>query len=95
MKRILVVDDDQQNLYMLEVLLKGNGFEVETAKNGEEALKKARKKHPTMIVTDVLMPVMDGYTLCREWKKDKAFKIHSFCFLYGNLYRSQRQRIGV
>ena len=45
MKRILVVDDNQQNLYMLEVLLKGNGFEVETAKNGEEALKKARKKH--------------------------------------------------
>ena len=66
MKKLLVVDDNEQNLYMLEVLLKGNGFEVDTAVHDEQALEIARKNPPDLIVSDILMPVMDGFSLCAQ-----------------------------
>jgi PAS domain S-box-containing protein len=80
MIRILVVDDILQNRYMLETLLKGNGYEVVTACNGAEALGLARKSPPELIVADILMPVMDGFALCREWKADERLKQIPFVF---------------
>ncbi|MBN2687376.1 MAG: PAS domain S-box protein, partial [Deltaproteobacteria bacterium] len=74
MKKILIVDDNSTNLYMLEALLKGYGFSVTSAENGKDALDKARLDPPDLVVTDILMPLMDGYTLCREWKSDDALK---------------------
>ncbi len=73
-KRILIVDDNINNLYMLQTLLRGNDFEAIPAENGKEALDKALDNPPDMIITDILMPVMDGYTLCREWKSSKILK---------------------
>lgn len=70
MIRILVVDDKYENLYLLRVLLQGNGYVVDEARHGAEALDKARATPPSMIISDLLMPVMDGYTLLREWKAD-------------------------
>jgi len=49
MTKLLVVDNSQQNLYMLQVLLSANGFEVELAANGAEALERARRAPPDMI----------------------------------------------
>ena len=80
MTKILIVDDNEQNLYMLSVLLQGSGYQVETAANGEEALSKARAEHPDIIISDILMPVMDGFTLCGEWKKDNALNTIPFIF---------------
>ncbi len=74
MKKILIADDNSASLYMLERLLKGHGFEVISAENGKDALEKARLNPPHLIVTDILMPVMDGYTLCREWKADVSLR---------------------
>ncbi len=73
-KRVLIADDNSANIYMLETLLKGYGFEVTSAENGREALDKARLNPPDLIVTDILMPVMDGYALCREWKADDTLR---------------------
>ncbi|MCK9469499.1 MAG: response regulator, partial [Porticoccaceae bacterium] len=70
MSRILVVDDNEANLYYLQALLSGHGFSVESARHGAEALALARRCVPDLIVSDLLMPVMDGYTLLREWKAD-------------------------
>ncbi|MBL6981795.1 MAG: response regulator [Anaerolineales bacterium] len=74
MAKIMIVDDYEQNLYLLDVLLKGAGYEVLQAKNGSEALEIAKADQPDLIVTDLLMPVMDGFTLCRKWKKDSQLK---------------------
>ncbi len=69
-KRVLIVDDNPDNLYLLESLLNGNGLEVISAGNGREALEKALQDPPDLIISDILMPVMDGYALCRECKSD-------------------------
>jgi PAS domain S-box-containing protein/putative nucleotidyltransferase with HDIG domain len=73
-KKVLIVDDNSDNIYMLESLLKEYGHEVTSAENGQDALDKARLNPPDLLVTDILMPVMDGYALCRQWKSDDTLK---------------------
>lgn len=74
MKKILVVDDVAENLYYMKELLSFHDFEVMTAENGEIALKKAWASPPDLIISDILMPVLDGYSLCRAWKSDERLK---------------------
>jgi diguanylate cyclase (GGDEF)-like protein/PAS domain S-box-containing protein len=69
-KHVLLVDDKEENLYYLGALFKGHGYAVTSARHGAEALVKARALPPDLIVSDLLMPVMDGYTLLRHWKMD-------------------------
>ncbi len=70
MTRVLIVDDKDENLYYLRALLEGNGYTVEAARHGAEALIKARQVPPDLVISDLLMPVMDGYTLLRHWKAE-------------------------
>ena len=71
MTRLLIVDDKEENLYLLRALLEGHGYAVESARHGAEALTLARLRPPDMVVSDLLMPVLDGYTLLRHWKSDE------------------------
>jgi len=70
MKRALVVDDKEENCEYLAALLRGHGYQVAVAKHGAEALTLARQQLPDVVISDLLMPVMDGYTLLRHWKLD-------------------------
>jgi len=78
--KLLIVDDKPENLYLVESILKANGHETISARNGAEALGFATKEKPDMIIADILMPVMDGYTLCRECKKDIRLQKIPFIF---------------
>jgi len=78
--RILVVDDHEEACYMLAVLLQGYGHEVKSATDGVDALERALQEDFDMIISDVLMPRMDGFQLCREVKKNKKLKKLPFVF---------------
>ena len=80
MYKVLLVDDNEQNLYFLQALLKAFDNETIKATNGIEALELARKEPPNIIISDILMPGMDGFALCREWKKDERLKKIPFVF---------------
>ena len=70
--RVLVVDDEEASRYLLESLLGAHGIEVESAADGEIALAMAQARKPDAIITDILMPRMDGYQLCVRLKSDPA-----------------------
>lgn len=80
MNKILVVDDKEENLYLLKVIFEGSGFEVTQAKNGIEALETANINLPDIVISDILMPGMDGFSLCRQWKTDDSLKEIPFIF---------------
>jgi len=80
MARILVVDDSADNRYLLEVLLEGLGHAVVSAGDGVEALAAARSAHVDLAISDILMPRMDGFALCRAWRGDDALAAIPFMF---------------
>ncbi len=67
---ILVVDDNAVNVDILRTRLAAHGYAVITASDGEEALATAREQHPDLILLDIMMPKVDGVTVCRELKSD-------------------------
>jgi CheY-like chemotaxis protein len=78
--KILSVDDKAENLYMLEALLRGHGHDVDSASNGVTALQLAERGGYDLIISDILMPRMDGFQLCRELKKDERLRHIPFVF---------------
>lgn len=73
-KKILLVDDTDTILLFLKTLLAGQNFDFLTAKNGAEAVEKARRERPDLVLLDIFMPVMDGIEACRVMKGDPELK---------------------
>jgi signal transduction histidine kinase/CheY-like chemotaxis protein len=71
---VLIAEDSPTQAEHLRSLLESNGFAVAAARNGREALELARQHRPSVMISDVMMPEMDGYELCREMKGDPALK---------------------
>lgn len=78
--KILIVDDNEDNLYMLETLLRGNGYQVASAHDGLEALDSLKAAGSDMIISDIMMPKMDGFQLCRAVRSDDTLKDIPFIF---------------
>ena len=70
--RILVVDDQRANVEMMAGILQARGYQVITAFSGDEALEQVRAASPDLVVSDILMPGMDGYELCRLLRAQAA-----------------------
>jgi CheY-like chemotaxis protein len=89
-KRILAVDDESDVLMIVELALSGEGFEVETAKNGPDGLALARENPPDLILLDVMMPGMTGFEVLAQLKADEATSLIPVIMLTGV---SERKKI--
>jgi len=73
--KILVVDDVARNLNMIEAILAPHGYKVLLAHNGLEAVETARNEKPDLILLDIFMPDMDGFTACSKIKSDESTRM--------------------
>ena len=87
--KILIGDDQNENLYLLQSLLQSKGYTLTQAQNGQEALDILENSDIELIVSDILMPVMDGFTLCKEVRKNPAYK-HIPFIIYTATYTGEQ-----
>jgi signal transduction histidine kinase len=95
MTRVLIVDDKGENLYYLQALLEAHGCDVVAARHGAEALAVARQTPPDVVISDLLMPVMDGYTLLRHWKADTQLRVAPFIVYTATYTEPEDERLAL
>ncbi len=93
--KILIVEDDPDSRLVLQKALQGSGYEVETAVHGAEALEKARASIPDLIISDILMPVMDGYKLCYALKHDEKLRRIPLVFYTATYVDLEDERLAI
>ena len=74
MPKILIVDDEAVFIKMTQALLEDSGYEVLTAGDGQEGLEKTKSENPDLIILDVMMPIMNGYVMLEEVRKNEKIK---------------------
>jgi CheY-like chemotaxis protein len=80
-KRLLIVDDEPNLLRAVAACLRGEGYEVDTARSGEEALVHVAQRLPDLIVSDIRMPRMDGYAFARQLRTNPRTDLIPIVFL--------------
>ncbi|MGD0948511.1 MAG: response regulator [Candidatus Binatia bacterium] len=74
MSKILIVDDIRSEVQLITNVLKPEGYDCLQASNGIEAMERARAEQPNLILLDIVMPGQDGFSTCRQLKRDPATK---------------------
>jgi PAS domain S-box-containing protein len=95
MTHLLIVEDHEENRDLLKLLLEVNGYRVTVAGDGLEALAAARRDPPDAVVSDVLMPRMDGFALCRAWMQDAALRPIPFIFYSATYVRPDDEQFAM
>lgn len=90
--RILNVDDQADNLYLLQSLLSNDDNQIFDAKNGREALNILQEKDIDLVISDILMPVMDGFALCREIRRNQKYR-HIPFIVYTATYKGDQDEL--
>src|SRR5579859_7132175 len=81
MKKVLVVDDDEDIVQIVGTLLENEGYKTVTASNGKEAFDKALTEKPDLIIADIMMPEMDGWEFCWRVRENQSLGETPFIFL--------------
>ncbi len=68
---ILVIEDNEQNTYLVNFILEKYGYQVIQARSGDEGIRQAQQQKPDLVLLDIQLPVMDGYAVARELRKMK------------------------
>src|SRR4051812_21809617 len=89
---VLVVDDLEANLQLLTRILSAQGYTVVTAPNGREGLAAAMRELPDVVLTDIRMPRLDGFGLCRELKSSPATRLTPVVLMTGATESEDRIR---
>jgi two-component system cell cycle response regulator DivK len=73
-KKVLVIEDNSQNLYLITFILEKNGYTVVSARNGPEGIEVARQQNPELILLDIQLPVMNGYEVAQRLRQTEESK---------------------
>ncbi len=92
---VLIVDDIEEHRLLLRRMVESMGHNIEEAENGKEALEIVRSNKPDLIISDVLMPVMDGFKFCQEIKSDNELSDIPFVFYTGTYTDEQDKKFGL
>lgn len=92
-KRIMIVDDSAMIRHMVATELSKSGYQILTAKNGSDALDKIESSIPDLILSDIDMPIMNGFEFCEAVQKDNRFKTIPFVVMSANSDRGHMQRM--
>ncbi|SKA09330.1 His Kinase A (phospho-acceptor) domain-containing protein [Trichlorobacter thiogenes] len=95
MAKILIVEDELMSRSMLELILQQAGHAVVCTVDGADALVAARQQCPDLIITDVMMPVMDGFELCRQCKADQTLQQVPIILYSSDYTEQQEQKLGL
>ncbi|MDP1922798.1 MAG: response regulator [Myxococcales bacterium] len=95
MKRALLVEDAEQTPSLLQTLLEEHGWQVTSADNGAEALDKARHELPDLVISDLVMPVMDGLMLLRRWRADERLSLVPFIICTATFTDAEDERLAL
>jgi len=90
-RRILIVDDEQELVSMIKMRLAAAGYDTLEAYDGQDALAKARKENPDLIILDLMLPKMDGYKVCRMLKFDEKYKKIPIIMLTARMQDSDKE----
>ena len=71
---ILIIEDNEQNLYLMRFLLERHGFNVTTARNGSDGIDVAKRVTPAAILLDIQLPLLDGYAVARELRSEPRLR---------------------
>ena len=82
-EKVILIDDDPTTLSYLKIILQKAGFETQLAKDGQEALEKIPLFKPDVIISDLIMPEMDGLELLQELKRRPETTLIPFFFISG------------
>lgn len=68
-ERVLVIEDNEQNMYLVQFILEANGYQVIQARNGKDGIEIAKNNPPDIILLDIQLPIMDGYSVARNLRQ--------------------------
>ncbi len=91
-RRVLLVEDDRDNFELVRILLENAGCSVLSAHTGQGALEISRTEHPNLILMDLSLPIMDGWTAARELKRDPETASIPLIALTAHTLPGDRQR---
>jgi len=92
MHRILIVDDEPNIVLALELLMKREGYEIQSVDDGQKAFDAVREFRPDLIILDIMMPKMDGYEVCQRIRADASLKDISIIMLTAKGREVEREK---
>ncbi len=93
--KVLIVDDDADAREFLRTLMASQQHVVEVAVNGKDALQKIRNNLPDLVISDLLMPQMDGFTLCHEIRRDPSLQQIDFVVYTGTYLQPEHEQLAI
>lgn len=91
-KKILIADDEEDVKVVVQLFLESKGYDIVTAYDGLDAMDRAREEKPDLIILDVMMPIIDGFEVCKKLKEDPDLQDIPVVMLSASSHAESKQR---